>query len=470
MFNNSYAVYFLLSLVNFLLLFPSLDIPFFGDDFAWLLLAKSGSTLSFIEFISSPAPFDFFRPFPKLFFYLVPESLNDSFTFYRIIILILHVICSVLVYKLTLSLNYSKKASVFAALIFSVLSCHSEALFSVNCINEIFSAVFILTGLCIYSGQNSSKTVIPVIICFLLALMSRESAVCCIPLILLIRVKKGAGKWRDVVFISLIPLIIYFAFRIFSETFFSGSNIGAIIDNLDLNPLKIIYKLFHYFINMLFPVKFLFEFTGFGLLETLISAFRKPMENLTVFLILFLTVITICTSLIVLLRKTMGKEITFFLLFILFSLGIYLISPLTAERFLYLPSAGLSILLAVFFDKLKNKKTAIIFLIMFLMIHSVSLMIREIRYKQAAGYSAEVMNQLYQKISQIEAKSIFLESIPNKKYGIIIQARLNFQPNWDYNFPDRKIKFSFYETESKAEDADAVLKFNDETSEYEIVR
>ncbi|MBK8553351.1 MAG: hypothetical protein IPL53_20725 [Ignavibacteria bacterium] len=457
-------------LINILLLFPSLGIPFYGDDFAWLLQSKLLSSQSFVEFISSPAPFDYFRPLPKLFFYFISQELHGSHTLFRIVILILQITCSILVYKFTLTLNYSKRASVFAALIFSVLSCHSEALFFINCINEIFSAMFILTGLYLFTRYDASKVVIPVILTFLLALLSRESAICYIPLILLVKMKTGRGNWKDVILITLIPMMIYVAFRIFSETYYSGSNTDSMTGNLDLNPLKAIYKLFHYFINMIFPVKLLFEFTGYDFSETLIGAFRKPMENLTVFLALSVTIITIGVSVLVLLFKTMGKEIVFPLLFILFSLGIYLFSFSTAERFLYLPSAGFCILLAVFIDKLKNEIFAVIFLLMFLIIHSVSLFSREIRHKQAAYYSEVVMNDLYLKTSGIEAKSIFLESIPPKKYGIFFLSRLNLQPNWDYNFPDRKIKFSFYETESKAEDADAVFKFNDETSEYEIVR
>ena len=124
------------------------------------------------------------------------------------------------------------------------------------------------------------------------------------------------------------------------------------MESLDLNPAKVVYKLLHYFISMIFPVKMLFEFAGYGTLEFLIKAFRNPTENLPVFLTLAFTVSLICFSLFYFFIRTLKKEIVFPVMLILVSLAVYLFSFNTAERFLYLPSAGLSILLALFFQKL----------------------------------------------------------------------------------------------------------------------
>jgi len=401
------------------------------------------------------------------------DIFNDSFIAFRIAVIILHIICSILVYKFSLSLNLNITSSFIAAITFSVLSCHSEALFFINCVNEIFSAVFILAGLYLFSKYNSAKYTFLIIISFLFALLSRESAICYIPLVFLIKIKTGKHNWKDTLIILLIPLLLYIAFRIYSEIYFGGTGGRLAIDSLDLNPVKVIYKMFHYFINMIFPIKFIFEFGGFSSLEVLVNAFRRPFENLPVFLGLSIFVSLISGALILLFKKTLKKELNFPLLFIMFSLTIYLFSFNTAERFLYLPSAGLSILLGMFFSKLKHRKAAFTLVLLFVIIHSVSLVFRSYRHKQAATYSGEVMKNLFEKTAEVKSGSdILFENIPPKKFGIFFLSPYNFQSNWDYNFPDKKINFLFNET-IKPEDKnniDAIYKFNDDQSSFERLK
>jgi len=418
------------------------------------------------------APFNYFRPLPKIFFLLMSNAFNDSFVAFRIAVIILHIICSILVYKFSLSLNFSNTSSFIAAIIFSVLSCHSESLFFINCVNEIFSAVFILTGLYWYSKYDSVKYTFLIIISFLFALLSRESAICYIPLVFLVKFKTGNRSWKDTLIVLLIPILLYIAFRIFSEIHFGGTGERLVFDSLDLNPVKVIYKMFHYFINMIFPVKSLFEFVGFNSLEILVNAFKRPSENLPVFLGLSICVSVICGAMILLFMKTLKKEMIFPLLFIMFSLAIYLFSFNTAERFLYLPSTGLSILLGMFFSKLNPRKALFTFVILFLIIHSASLVFRSYRHKQAATYSGEAIKNLFGKTIDVKSGSdIFLENIPPKKFGIFFLSPYNFQSNWDYNYPDKKINFLFNET-IKPDDKnniDAVYRFNDDQSSFERV-
>ncbi len=418
-----------------------------------------------------PAPFDYFRPLPKLFFLVFSSWFDSGFIFFRMSVILLHVLCSVLLYNLSIALKYSKETAIIAALIFSVMSCHSEALFFINCINELFSAFFILAGLYLFCENRSFKNYSIIILTFTLALFSRESSVCFFPMLLLVNYKSGGNRIKEVLIISVIPMILYLSFRLFSETYFGQSNIVPMMDSMDLNPLKAVYKLFHYFINMIFPVKTLFEFTGYGTLEFLIRAFRKPTENLPAFLALAFAVSLICFSLFYFFIRTLKKELIFPLLLTIFSLAIYLFSFNTAERFLYLPSAGLSILLALFFEKVSLKRYALIILLLFIFVHSSSLIFRSFRHRQAAEYSEMVMRDLYNKTSEVRSGAkILFENIPPKQYGIFFLSPYNFQSNWDYNFPDRKITFLFKETIKQSDNADLIFRFNDAASEFEKVR
>ncbi len=450
---------------------PSFSIPFFGDDFAWLLQSQDLNEFSLIKFISLPAPFDYFRPLPKIFFLVFSSLFDSEFIFFRIAVVLLHVLCAILLFKLSSALRYSKETAFIAAIMFSVLSCHSEALFFINCINELFSAFFILSGLYLFCEFRSVKNDVIIIISFLLALLSRESAVCFFPMLLLINYKSVKRSLKEVLVISFIPVVLYLSFRIFSETYFGQSNIIPIMESLDLNPVKVVYKLLHYFISMIFPVKMLFEFAGYGTLEFLINAFRKPTENLPVFLTLAFTVSLICFSVFYFFIRTLKKEIVFPVMLILVSLGIYLFSFNTAERFLYLPSAGLSILLSLFFQKLSFKRSALIILLLFIVIHSVSLVFRSYRHRQAEEYSERVMRDLYNRTEDVkEGSKILFENIPPKQFGIFFLSAFNFQSNWDYNFPDRKIDFLFKETIKRSDKPDMIYNFNDERSEFNRIK
>ncbi len=460
-----------IAVLNICLLLPSLSIPFFGDDFAWLLQSQNLNEFSFLKFICLPAPFDYFRPLPKLFFYVFSRLPCADFIFFRAAVIILHILCAITLYRLAIALKYSKETAFSAALIFSVLSCHSEALFFNNCINELFSAFFILAGLYLFCEYRSYKNDVFIILLFLLALLSRESSVCFFPLLLTVNYRSGKRKLREVLIISFIPVVFYLSFRIFSETYFGQSNIVPIIESLDLNPVKTVYKVLHYFVNMIFPVKMIFEIAGYGTLEFLIKAFRKPSENLPVFIALSFTVSLISFSALYFFIRVLKKQMLFPLLFILFSLGIYLFSFNTAERFLYLPSAGLSILIALFFEKLSLRRFSIAVFLVFIIIHSASLVFRSYRHRQAAEYSEDVMRDLYNKTGDVKNGSkILFENIPPKQYGIFFLSVFNFQSNWDYNFPERKIVFLFSENKKQSDTYDLIYRFSDEKSEFEKVR
>ncbi|MBL8006402.1 MAG: hypothetical protein JNJ56_02640 [Ignavibacteria bacterium] len=472
-FGSDKAVYLFLILLNTALLFPSLFIPFFGDDFAWLLQSETFSGQSLYGYIFSPAPFGYFRPVPKLFFYILSSVANNSAFYFHAVILILHITVSVLVFRFAVSLKYSHNTAFISALIFSVLTCHSETLFFINCINEIFSAVFILSGLYIFTRKESPLNYLFVLLMFILAMLSRESAVCYIPLLILVNLRTKKLKSLKLIVYSLIPVFVYAAVRIYSEKYFTGSNINLMSDSLDLNPLKALYKTLHYFVNMIFPVKMIFAITGYDKLEFLIHAFRRPSENILVFFLLSFSVSLVCFSLIFLFIRKLGTEIFFPLLFIFFAIFIYLFSFNTAERYLYLPSAGLSILLGLFFDKCKSGFIFRILLALYLLVHSASLVIRLYDYKEASYYSQNAVKVLNEKTNGISSGSvIYFENIPPKKNGIYFLSPYNLQPNYDFNFPERKYEFLFRETISAPDSGriNAVIRFNNERDEFERLR
>jgi len=397
---------------------------------------------------------------------------HDNYFAYRIVIILFHIFIVILLYKLTLNLKYNRKVAFTASLLFSVLTSHTEALYFINCINEIFSAFFILLGLYLFSKQKdlNPARVFFIIIIFLSALFSRESSICYVPLILLLNFTKVKHKWNTVLFILVMPILIYALLRFYSEMLYVDSNLGTTISSLDLNPIKILYKIVHYFIMMLFPVKIIFEFLGFGSLEFLINIYRKPMENLLSFALFSGLLVTVFTIFIYHTLKILRKRIIFPLLFTLSSLFIYLFSFSTAERYSYLPSAGLCILIGIFFYKLNYSKIFQILLILFISIHLFSLVQRSYRYKQAAEFSHQSLKNLNEVTESIENRSdILMLSLPPKKYGIYFLNVPNFYYNWKYNYPLKDYNFIFDES-NDYDKMDAVLKFDEDKSVFERIK
>nr|HMS65526.1 hypothetical protein [Ignavibacteria bacterium] len=404
-----------------MILFYSFQIRFFGDDFGWLLAARDNTLDLLPDYAFSPDPFSYFRPLPKMFFFVTWNLFHDNFWMYRIFIVLLQICSVILIYKIALALKYDNVTAFISALMFSVLTCHTEALFFINCINELFSAFFILWGLYLFSKYPDLNIprIIAVILLFTAALFSRESAVCYFPLILLFNFLKVRHKWKNVLFILIIPVLIYAAARLLSEMYFPDSNLGTTFSTMDFNPVKLSYKIIHYFIMMLFPVKIIFEFLGFDSLEFLIKIYRHPAENLFSFILFSLLILFVLILILSYILKKLKKEIIFPVLFTLSALFIYLFSFSTAERYSYLPSAGLCLLLGILYSKISYSEILKVFFILFIGIHLISLLQRSYRYRQAVEFSHQSIKNLNEVTKNIENGSlIFMQSLPPKKYGI----------------------------------------------------
>lgn len=433
-----------------------------------MLAVRENSGTLFPDYLLSPDPFGYFRPLPKLFYYIIWNSFHNEFYVYRIFVTVFHIINVILIYKLTVSLDYGRIAAFIAALLFSVLTCHTEALYFINCINELFSAFFILSGLYMYSCRKYEGKIFPlaIIILFLSALLSKESAVCYIPLLLLIYFFKSRQSMTRVLFILITPLIIYASVRLFSEMYFSSSNLGTTIASMDLNPLKIFYKVVHYFIMMLFPVKVIFEFLGFENLEYLIKIYRQPGAHLPEFITFTFFILSVLVFILFFTIRKVKSEIFFPVLFTIISLSVYLFSFATAERYSYLASAGLCLLIGILYVKTGSSGFVKILFVVFISMHLFSLIQRSYRYRQAADFSRQSMINLNDVTMGLkDGSDVMIISLPPKQYGIYFLNVPNFHYNWRYNFPQRKINFEFEGTARK-ESHDAVYDFDIEKSAF----
>ncbi len=493
----------ILFILCLIVLIPSFNNGFFGDDYSWLLQGKESTEKNVGTVFFEPAPYEYFRPIPKVLFALLwrvfplsPPNNEGKIFFYRLFVLLLHILTTLIFYKL-IEKKFNSKIAFISACFFSVIACHSETLYSINCINEMLSALFIFSGLLLFLTATKflSLKILFSTIFFLLAVLSRESAFCFILLLFLfdyipqnIQKRESPATGRKIRVINKIIIfalisVIYLVLRLISYHYYSDLYTSGSYGMLDTNPIKYFYKILHYFINIIFPVKSIFYFIGFENYERLRGAFLNPSENIKLFIILFISVVLILSILIYLVffiiksqRNYKGSllnyryfTLIFPVLFTLFALIIYLPLDGTAERFLYLPSAGICLLFAFLFLSIfssyerKFSRVLIISIATFiLVIYTLSIYQRAFIWKSASVRTKILLSKVEEKINRINTEdknkspehktsefvtplNVLMLDIPTIEKGTYFVNQYNFNHIWKFYFPNQKVKFWFYE-------------------------
>jgi hypothetical protein len=455
-------IYIILVIACILILIPSFGNGFFSDDYSWLIKAKESTGKNFGTIFFEPAPYEYFRPVPVIVFSAMWNFFEGGFIYYRILTLVLHILTTIFIYHLLLSTGFGRKVSALSALVFAVMACHSEALYSVYSINELLSALFVFSGLYVFLSEIKFRGVISAIL-FLLAVLSRESAFCFIPMIFLFNIKSKKQKFFEGLFISLFVTGLYTALRFISymnyAELYAGGNSGV----LQLNPLIIVYKVFHFIINMLIPVKSIFYVIGFEFYETLRNAIIEPGQNVLMFAVLVVVSGGIIVMTIFFLFKISRKIFLFPLLAAACGIIVYLPFEGTAERFLYLPSAGIALMIGLFCIELVNKKfkTAYFIIILIPVVYSLSIYQRAGMWKEASLMTKSSVEKIHLIIAgHSPVKNVLMQDVPTMINGVFFVNQYNFNHIWKYHFPDEKIRFMFSEKQENI-NPDLTLKFSD---------
>jgi hypothetical protein len=416
-----------------------------GDDYNWLLNAREGNSISLYDHLLSPHPYGYFRPVPVLLLGILYEIFGEDLVFYRLIITAIYFFTSIVIFHLIKNLNYSIRISFITSIFFLISASHADVIFSINSVNVLLSTFFILTGLLLFSRKE--KFYLPVILMFLLALLSRESSLCFIPLLLLVNYIVKKEKWLYVIIMIIIPVIIYF----FLKSLFGFHKPLTVKSNLDiisLNPVTLAYNIVYFFILPVFPLKmfitFIFGSDGISYLREIIM---DPGRNLPAFVILFITGIIISVLLLYSAFKILKKEIYFPLLFTISAALVYIPMIVMAERFLFLPSLGICLLIAILISGIDKRVITLLILILFITPHSISFYYTALKYRGISGFQKKYLTGLYNKISHLpEGSNILLKDPPSLTEGTLFIGPLNINEMWQYSFPDEKYNFYLYET------------------------
>jgi len=433
-------------LLSLAAMLPSLSIGLLSDDFSWMLLAQNNGNTGLLSYLSQPAPFGYFRPLPLLFFRLCWLAFKANLWIYRLAPLLLHIGTTLIIFRVLLLLEYSDKISFISALIFSIMPCHAEALFWLCAINELFSAFFIMAGIYILLGFKGWQSTIVSSFFFLLALFSRESAFCFVPLLALLKIKGIRVRLRKLALVTVSVSGIYILAHRLWKAGLPFSHVAPSPGHLDLNIVRIFSRLAQYLLKVLLPIKTLMEFSRFKLYHALRNIYASPDQNLLLYWILTISVVLVFIFVIWLLMKFQGRKMVFGLSFFSLALIIYLPFYYSGERFLYLPSAGIALLVSLIIKDVYSSQRMLgkIMLLLLLLIYGFSFYQRQYRWRQVAKINENVIGRLDSQTSGLPAEAnIYLENVPGTLYGIPFLSYYTFNDAWKYSFKKSKKTFFF---------------------------
>lgn len=291
---------------------------------------------------------------------IISYSLNQLFfglksSSFHVVNIFLHILATFYLFKFLIH-HLDKRFSALSAFIFLLLPIHVEAVTSIVGRAELLMALFVILGLYFRDkGQNIKSYLF-----FFLALLSKETAIAFLPIIFFLDYYKKPKDIKNIL-LSLWPYLIlttvYFIFRYAAlETYFlsnDGTEIYNPIKGLSLfNGLYISIKvLFLYVFKTILPITLSSDYS-FNQISTEYNI-TNSIQFLLGFILLILTISLIFYRKYIELRI---GSLMFLAPFFIISNLIFKTGTIMAERLMYLPSVGVSILLAFLLSKLANRK------------------------------------------------------------------------------------------------------------------
>jgi len=193
--------------LSFLIFSPDFFNFFSSDDWFHLQISQIGNFRDFLGFFSfSPNQYSaaFYRPLSTQVFFFVFQKLFglNAWPYYLFVFLVFG-FSLWLVYRLAKAIFKNEKQSLLALVFYSLSVTHFTRLYFLSAFQEILMTTFVLLAILSYLRKPSWKTNLLTALFFVLALLSKETAIV-LPLILVL-IDWLKGRFR---FKRLIPLLV----------------------------------------------------------------------------------------------------------------------------------------------------------------------------------------------------------------------------------------------------------------------
>ncbi|MCX6745799.1 MAG: hypothetical protein NTX00_02145 [Candidatus Parcubacteria bacterium] len=428
---------------------------FLSDDFDWLNIAKN-TQHSLIDYFSANYYGErgvggSYRPMVNLVFWLNYQIGGLNPLPYHLTNLLFHIGVAFVIYLLGLLLfeefkekhppeagpPQADKIAILAAVIFSILPNHNEAVIWIAAIADPMMAFFYLLAFYLYvffRKKDNFRALIFSVLFFCLALLSKEMAIT-LPLLILVwelyeALSKNKFDWRNIILKPLgywLILILYFIIRYLS--------IGLIFGYYAQEKFSLHFGLiFKMFISLITDLLF------FGKARVLLTNYF--MANKLFFIFLLILILT----LIWLTLKNYKFKIPF-----LFDAYFILILPVLllnfnnltdeGERYNYLPSIIFCFLLALLVLQLKKELTLqILFSFSIFLYFILILLFKDCTWHSAANLTKKIILFDTPRVLDLKknGEKIFFAAMPDNLDGApilrngLLLAMKSFYPN--YNF------------------------------------
>lgn len=350
---STYAIVIYLAFLTFFMYSSMLSNYFVGDDFTWFRWAANhdGSLGSILQYFVQSDGF-FYRPGAKIYFLLMYSAFWLNPVIYHVVSLIFHFVVVLLVFFLARKVLRDLTLTILATFLFAVLSGYHETIFWISSVGHIFSTMFVLLSILLFSFWDEKKKIVYFILSLIsiaFGLMFHELGVVAPLLIIfykfvsdklsLSNIKSKKGYYA----LLFSPLILYLGVRYLSNSHWFGGDYSY-------NLLKL-------------PLNFVGNFAGYLLLSgfgPLAFSFYESLRNVLRSHLLLSIVITLIIIVVSAFTYRFIKKIDYEdKRLIIFGFGFMVLSLLPflglgniASRYNYLVTFGFVILFALLVKKL----------------------------------------------------------------------------------------------------------------------
>ena len=168
------AVYVLLYILCAITFHGMADNHLFNDDFSWLDAARhsmDGGGILATRVVG------FFRPLVNVSFYVMEKLFPENIPIHYSFNLLLHFICTLLVFHLLSKLIGNPRLAVTSAVLFAVSSVHTGAILWISARTTLLSSALLLGSLLLLAGGGTARRAAGSGLLFALALAAKETAI-----------------------------------------------------------------------------------------------------------------------------------------------------------------------------------------------------------------------------------------------------------------------------------------------------
>jgi hypothetical protein len=340
----------------------ALTAGFNSDDFIQLVDLQKPFGACLKEYVTSPDKYagNFFRPGTRVLLRLLAEVFGAHALPFHAISLVLHGLVCFLLYRLLLKVSVSKSIAFWCAVIFAIHPIHAEPVVAISSMGGLACTACYLGALLAYVGFLTNSRLrlgMLTVGLFTLALVFKEEAVSLPLAAALYWWFRTPRRKRDLQPIAAV-LIVLTGYMWWRSA--AGGAIDPASAGFSLDPLTVARNALFYLVQYPFPVRTVFRVIGYehyGQLRELLP----PVPHAT----LYIAGIVVGAAAVVVYLwrrwRVWPDTVRLGLVLTLVVIALYLPYPQSGNRFLYLPSVGLSLAVAawVIGARARRWKTAI---------------------------------------------------------------------------------------------------------------